>query len=335
MPAVHLLMSISSDSRNQFIRDLVRLREQQDMSLKDLSVRTKVAHSTLEEFEQAKLLDNPLFNRVYLRSLAKTYAQHVGIAADVMMQALEEMLAGQYAGRLSPDYVEKDEDPGEEAQAPEEEAVPDPPEAPEVVEDADAGSPAGDTFTAVMASVTNQVAALPSPSRRFRRRARSRSLWIAGFLVLVAGAVAMAFWLFPGPGVSSDGNSSGLALGDAPASDAQAAAEAIRFGSRIHATALATDIVERLQVRIDDDLRRPYWIESDSALVFSFAEQIALERRLHVIRLFADNYEIALDTVDFDQPFVLTRDMLERLAADGRLVASVVPPASDTIRVRP
>ena len=327
---MYLLMSVSFDSRNEFFRDLTRLREGTGMSLKDLSVRTKVALETLEEFEQARLLDNPLFNQVYLRSLAKTYAQHVGITADAMMQALEEMLAGQYEGRLSPGYKDKDEDPAEDGETPEEEALPHPPDSPEVVDESAAASPAGDTFTAVMASTTNPPAAPPGSSRRFRRRARPRSLWIAGALMLVTGAVAMAFWLIPGPDASSDGDTPEMAP-----SDAQAAAEAIRFGSLVHATVLATEIVERLQVRIDDDLRRPYWIEPNSALVFSFAEQLTLERRLQRIRLFADNYEIALDTVDVERPFVLSRAMLEELAAGGGLVASPVPPATDTMRVRP
>lgn len=334
VPAVYQLMSIAFDSRNQFVRDLTRLRERQGMSLEDLSVRTKVAHSTLEEFEQARLLDNPLFNQVYLRSLAKTYALHVGVLPDVMMQALEEMLAGQYGGRLSPGYVEKDEDPAQDVQPPTEEDAQHPPEAPELAEDAAAASPEGDTFTAVLASATNRRATPPGSSRRFRRRVRPQSLWIACTLLLAAGAAAAAFWLFPGPGAPSEGNTSGMVLGDPAASDSQTAA-AIRFGARIHATAFATDIVERLQVRIDDDLRRPYWIESDSALVFSFEEQIMLERRLHLIRLFADSYEIALDTVDIERPFVLTRSMLEQLAADGKLVAAVVPPATDSIRVSP
>ncbi len=328
-------MSDSSDSRSRFVRDLSGLREQQGMSLEELSVRTKVALSTLEEFEQARLLDNPLFNRVYLRSLAKTYAQHVGIPAEVMVQALEEMLADQYAGRLSPDFVEKDEDPAEDAQPTEEEALLPSPEPHELVADEPAAPPAGDTFTAVMASVTTQPAPPPGPSRRFRRRARSRPLWIAVALVLVSGVVALVFRLFSGPGALSDGNSPGMALGDTAASDAQTAAEAIRFGSRIHATVLATEIVERLQVRIDDDLRRPYWIEQDSSLVYAFEDRIALERRLDRIRLFADNYEIALDTVDLERPFELSRGMLERLAADGRLSAAEVPPAADTIRVIP
>lgn len=326
-------MSDSSDSRNRFVRDLSGLREQQDMSLEELSVRTKVALSTLEEFEQARLLDNPLFNRVYLRSLAKTYAQHVGIPAEVMIQALEEMLADQYAGRLSPDYVEKDEDPAEDVQPTEEEALPPSPEPDELVEDEPAASPAGDTFTAVMASATTQPGPSSGPGRRFRRRARYRPLWIAVALVLVSGVVALVFRLFPGPDALSDGNASDMALGDTAASDAQTAADAIRFGSRIHATVLATEIVERLQVRIDDDLRRPYWIEQDSAMVYSFEDRIALERRLDRIRLFADNYEIALDTVDLEQPFELSRGVLERLAANGRLVAAEVPPAADTIRV--
>ena len=320
-------MSISFDSRNEFFRDLTRLREGTGMSLKDLSVRTKVAHETLEEFEQARLLDNPLFNKVYLRSLAKTYAQHVGIPADAMMQALEEMLEGQYEGRLSPGYEETDKDPPQDSDTPVVEALPHPPDPPEVLDESAAASPAGVAFTAVMA---NPLSAPPGSSRRFRRRARPRSLWIAGALMLVTGAVAMAFWLLPGPGASSDGDTPEMA----PAA-VQTAAEAIRFGSLIHATVLATEIVERLQVRIDDDLRRPYWIEPNRTLVFSFSEQLTLERRLQRIRLFADNYEIALDTVDVERPFVLSRATLEELAANGRLVASPVPTATDTMRVRP
>ena len=81
----------------RFARDMGYLRSQCGMSIEEVHRSTKISLSILEEFEQSGLVENALFNRVYLRSFISTYASTIGIDRQRALAALDEALAGTYS----------------------------------------------------------------------------------------------------------------------------------------------------------------------------------------------------------------------------------------------
>ena len=322
-------MSIQLSSRERFIRDLARARELQGLTLEEIAASTKIARSTLVDFELATLMENPVFNRVYLRSIARTYAQHVGIPVDAMMQALDQVLADTYINRLSADY-EGELDLATGPSAPEAEVA-----VTEVAADLH-----GLATEAAVARDADMHAEVVEPGGKAwlagaapkRHRFGARPVTWAGMLFLCAAAAAILVWWLLDNGDSREGSASVPVSIEPVERDSVSLPEEVRFGALIHATVVAESIVERMHLRIDDNLRRPYWIERDSARVFRFADSISIDNRLDRVRLYIDRYEVVLDTVDVGVPFVLTRGLLKSMAREGRLVATEVPSASDTIR---
>ncbi|HMB91752.1 MAG TPA: helix-turn-helix domain-containing protein, partial [Rhodothermales bacterium] len=105
--------SSKAASSKRFARDLSKLRKEQDVTLDSLHEATKVPLELLREFEETGLFDHPMFNRVYLRSLIRAYADTVGISPKEALSALDLALAGTYNGEL----IRADEEPVQEAEA--------------------------------------------------------------------------------------------------------------------------------------------------------------------------------------------------------------------------
>ena len=82
-----------------------RIRESRHISIDDLHEETKIPIGLLEAFEDTALFDHPQFNRVYLRSFVRTYANVLDIDPEVALAGLEEALADRYAGSLAADYL--------------------------------------------------------------------------------------------------------------------------------------------------------------------------------------------------------------------------------------
>lgn len=134
----------------RFAHDLRRIREERGVSLRAVHEESKIPLNLLEQFEQTGLFDHPMFNRVYLRSLVRTYADMVEMPAQRALDALDEALAGTYAGGL--DFA--DEDVAEEPQASrrDETAAPPPSEPPS----SEPGAQEGAAGAAAAASATSK-----------------------------------------------------------------------------------------------------------------------------------------------------------------------------------
>lgn len=90
----------TSSSGQQFALDLQQIREARGVALQDVHEETKIPIGLLEQFEQTGLFDHPMFNRVYLRSLVRTYAEMIHIPTDTALSALDKALNGTYRGEL-------------------------------------------------------------------------------------------------------------------------------------------------------------------------------------------------------------------------------------------
>ena len=89
-----------------------RIREARDVDLDTIHEATRIARTLVETFEETGLVDHPGFNRVYLRSFIRAYAECVDIPKEDALGALDDVLAGDYAGELAQQHL-----PGTSAQA--------------------------------------------------------------------------------------------------------------------------------------------------------------------------------------------------------------------------
>ncbi len=112
----------ASSSGSRFAADLRQIREERGLTIEALHEETKIPLEIITKFEQTGLLESAIFNRVYLRSLVRSYAEVVGVSPAVAVEAMEEALEGRYDGRLTrldevPEEIKEQET--EEALAPE------------------------------------------------------------------------------------------------------------------------------------------------------------------------------------------------------------------------
>ncbi len=82
--------------------DLNAIRKESGVSVKDVMDATRLAENVVEEMEITGLVSNPMFNRVYLRSIFRSYARAIGLEESSVLNALEEALGGTYDGSLRP-----------------------------------------------------------------------------------------------------------------------------------------------------------------------------------------------------------------------------------------
>ncbi|MDX1546488.1 MAG: helix-turn-helix domain-containing protein [Rhodothermales bacterium] len=90
-------------------QDLQRIREARGFSLDALHEETKIPLTLLRQFEETGLADHPMFNRVYLRSLVRAYAELVDLPTEAVLDALDAALSGHYDGQLM--ALDRDEEP--------------------------------------------------------------------------------------------------------------------------------------------------------------------------------------------------------------------------------
>ena len=95
-----------SNTGQQLADDLRRIREDRNVSLDALHDETKIPVGLLQQFEDTGLFDHPMFNRVYLRSLIRAYAEMVEIPTNTALAALDQALDGSYDGLLVSEYLE-------------------------------------------------------------------------------------------------------------------------------------------------------------------------------------------------------------------------------------
>ncbi|PSQ99979.1 MAG: hypothetical protein BRD48_02475, partial [Bacteroidetes bacterium QS_9_68_14] len=84
-------------SGQRFAADLRAMREERGLSVEELRERLHVPSGLFEAFESGQLGGgDPMFNRVYLRSLARSYADATGAPSAPVLAALRATLEGEY-----------------------------------------------------------------------------------------------------------------------------------------------------------------------------------------------------------------------------------------------
>lgn len=92
----------------RYSRDMRRIREEHDISIEDIHEDTRIAKTLLESFEEGSIYDHPTFNRVYLRSFVRVYAEAIELAPDEALDALEAALDGTYGNGLAVEHCGED-----------------------------------------------------------------------------------------------------------------------------------------------------------------------------------------------------------------------------------
>jgi len=90
---------------SSFFEDLRLIRETFDFTLDEIKRKTMIPKEILASFEATGLVGHPRFNSVYLHSLAKAYADALGISRSDVKLSVEETLSGEYRGRLAAEYL--------------------------------------------------------------------------------------------------------------------------------------------------------------------------------------------------------------------------------------
>ncbi len=342
------------ESGRQFAADLRRIREAHGLSAAALHEETKIPRMLIDAFEASGLFEHPMFNRVYLRSFVRTYAGFVGVKEEDALEALEAALAGRYRGRLAQIYLGEPPPPPVDAPERSEEEGAEEGRAAAAGEALGAGSEeveargeaAEEGRVPAEADAPAEQRSAAALERRRRDRAFSRWL-LLGLIALLLGGLLIVWLVRAGRPTPDDEVPPPEAADLAPAAAAvdtglvEAPARApVTVGEEIDVTIIAERAdVRGLRLTRDDDLRRPFWIDQDSATVFPVEERIVIENPIPTrppafdnIRLLLEGYPFPTDRRDARNRIVITRSDAERFADTVRGEPFPLAAAPDTVR---
>jgi len=287
------------DAGRRLASDLRALREERGIDTDSILEATRLSADILEAFEESGLVDHPTFNRVYLRSIVGSYARLLEIDDKDVFSALDATLEGRYHGALRQKYLL----PADHSDGPSFsliEAESDRPEPPShLIEPVRAASEApGDE---VESDQQDPVTTNRSDSRG----------WILGLVSVFIIAVLAVIWFYP-----KSATDAGAAGG--PESEPADSTEAIErpdpepewimLGDSIRFDVIATtEPLDPIRVKVDNDMRRPYWIEHLDTLTFYAVNSIAFERELDVADILMDGYLLPDSMTDESGQLFITR----------------------------
>ena len=338
-----------SSAATRFAHDLRAIREERGVSLDDVQQDTRMPADILGRFESGELIGDQHYNEVYLRNLLKSYAQALGISAQEVLSAYDQAKAGAYDGALRRRFLAGEAKP-EAEQKPASQPSPDAPnESANKDESADDESSPKRPRTSASGDKAPAVAALSSPRKekepraeqtepsrssptRPKRRVASASAaskpieksWglITASVVGALVVIALILWfLFRDPGpepelaeVPAPADTTAEA---APSDTAEATPEPVetsaapQFQTPIRLSVVANEEpLENFRVRVDDDVRRPYWLNPGVDTTFVGQEEVVVWGELGLDETGGGDYDGA----------TLRLQGLEWTPTDGRIV---------------
>ena len=193
------------------------------------------------------------------------------------------------------------------------------------------------------AETTRESPATQVGNRRRRPVDAKRRAWYTQWIVIVgavlgfAAAITAVIVLIDRPeDTGSQQAAAGVAVVDtATAIPDEPPRTQITLDDTLYVVLLATEKVERIQIRRDNDLLRSYWIEEGVAKAFPAMERIVFENRLDLIRLFVQGFEYPTDIRDEEDRVVITRAGLQAFADSLTASPVALPAPPDTIPLWP
>ena len=308
-------MSGEVEHGKRFARDLCSIRRARSVSLTDIHEATRMAYDLIKRFEHDALIDHPQFNQVYIRLFVREYATRIGIDGTKALEALELAIQGKYDGSLVWEYLDKsgEEKSSSEKEAPASndakrtapEAAPEPPgedaseesDEPAVMALPPEVPPKPPPEAPVASAPSFKGAPSRAPSGRIPARDSSSAgrkafsqpvgkldaRWIfVGLLVIVIGLV---IWNLSRAMFGADEAAQVPSPAAQTASDPATTGANEAFGLPLPDTLAITIVADKgsagpIRVTLDDDIRRPYWIERGDAQTFRMADRMLLEQQL-------------------------------------------------------
>ncbi len=334
----------------QFGRDMAALRQSHGISLEALHRQTRISLGILEEFESSGLAHNTLFNRVYLRSFIITYARVVGIDEGLALESLELALAGTYAGEMSGEKTEAtggETDP-DQASADDQQDSPEQgarPVTPVVTEQATALTspqrrkldfprrfqfePLG-TKTRLRKEISTAVHDFREPTQHrglILPHGRVRAaLFIVAIVVISVSAAVLAFRLTTRDTTQPANQAASGVVQDEPVRMEPRPPEAepvalppVSLGDSIAVTVIAADgPLDPIRIRVDRDLRRPFWVVEGDSMTFHFRQRMTLEELLDLAVVKVEGTTYPRRNYRADTLLVLDRDKATAIVQAGR-----------------
>lgn len=310
--------------------DLNAIRKERGISVKDVMDATRLAENVVEELEQTGLVSNPMFNRVYLRSLFRSYARAVGLEETRVLTALDEALAGAYGGSLRPEASAQDRPMDEQ----------------DVLEP-DLSEP-DDTKADITAPSNEESVTLPHPAGRLPHPAgrlpdpvgkaggvvllpNLRGMWmavVAGLVLLSLVAAALIWVLSKTDSVEEvdDMKTGPVSIPDSVVSverPAPVLPDTLQIGltatvEPLDPIRIILDVEQEIRIpsaadttlffAVDPSVRFPLWLEQDSTIVFRFRQLAQFEREVEHATFTINGRALPGEWVDDQGVYTVHRD---------------------------
>ena len=355
--------TVNPEDGIQFARDMRRVREFHGLTILDVFESTRIPEGVLQAFESTALFGHPTFNRVYLRSVVRSYAAAVRIPEADALDALEQALIGMYHGELAKRFASQESaSPAKHSQsnsdalvdhASESDVAPDRKRArriqssnsvgnktadKEVAAEATPHKPARATVTissapdpADLAAAASAAAQAPAAGVVVRPSMVRRSILLLAIAVVAIAVVWIALQQLRGTSPPEDVlQSSGTSVQQAPSAEPVpgvlvsdtlalsstggiAAVAEGGLGDSIAASIRSLGLpVREIRIRIDSGLRRPYWIERDSAITLRFSDRLIVEDHNGRVTVDVPAVDSRSGSLTPGSAFVLSRRRLDR-----------------------
>lgn len=177
------------------------------------------------------------------------------------------------------------------------------------------GAPADAEATASRDMAPNRPATRRVAAQRRPVEERASKGWMYVLVGVVAFAV-LGFLLFstlgtPGddPAIATDGNEAEAVAATDTSTEGRETTPPVVLGDTMNVTIFAANApVQNIKVTVDDDLRRPYWIELGASRTFLPTQRIVIERQLPKIELRVEGRPYPTNRLDELGRIVITRD---------------------------
>lgn len=93
--------------RQQFARDLRRIREDRGVSKGEIQAATQVSTAQLDAFEEGTIFGQPSMNRVYVRAFVRAYAEAIGLPVEETLDQFDAAFDGHYDGELAAQFIDR------------------------------------------------------------------------------------------------------------------------------------------------------------------------------------------------------------------------------------
>lgn len=332
-----------SDSLRFFLTDLAAVRVKKKVSLEDIQAVTKVYPYIITQFEEEGLQGHPLFNDLYVRAFVRSYAQILGISPDEISRIYDQASKGSYRRQLAVAYLGLDPGEVEPIVEVDEEA-----EAtiPAEIRAEDSG-PERQQLTSSRRRVEFRPASREASQSSYFSGQRWLGLlreW-GNKLVEIARNNGAIQWglLVGGIGISLIVILQLLALNDVEgeqpdsslvrstaesfASDTTASiySDTLQIVKEISSPAdmskpvalkdslelsvvASTGKLDPFRVKVDDDLRRPYWLDQGDTMRFFVSDRVVVEDNLEMMQLLLEGYTYPIYRTDSLAAVVIDRD---------------------------